>query len=524
MATDIELKVKTCERCTRRKARPEKSTSRKAPLVNIVVTRPLELVCIDFLSLEPDSSNTKDVLVITDHFTKYALTLPTPNQKARTVARFLWENFISHYGFPERLHSDQGPDFESRTLKELCQLAGIRKVRTTPYHPRGNPVDQFNRTLLGMLGTLENHKKTHWREHVRPLVHAYNCTKNEVTGFTPYELMFGRQPRLPVDLAFGLPVDHQPSSHSEYVRNLKSSLESSYKIATEYESARSKPVGSRKRKASDTEQLPTKRLKESTDEEEDPKLEFEAKYVELNPLGEGGCGSVFNGYRKSDKLVVAINGRELSVEVAVMLKLQSGTSNSAGSKAPITLLDWYVLPHELILVLERPMPAPDLQSYIERRGGSLKESEAKIILKQLVEAAIHLQDEKIFHRDIKLENILIEMCSGAPRVRIIDFGLSCFTQKNSNHNTFYGTDCHVPPEWLFWYQYSAGPTTVWQLGIVLFECLHNKRFNSSSFIKRKIKINNRLSKDCKDFLRQCFTRDPKERPSLEQIRLHPWLN
>uniref|UniRef100_A0A3B3HF55 non-specific serine/threonine protein kinase n=1 Tax=Oryzias latipes TaxID=8090 RepID=A0A3B3HF55_ORYLA len=196
------------------------------------------------------------------------------------------------------------------------------------------------------------------------------------------------------------------------------------------ESARSKPVGSRKRKASDTEQLPTKRIKES------------------------GCGSVFNGYRKSDKLVVAIkhipneniycthfdeSGRELSVEVAVMLKLQSGTSNSAGSKAPITLLDWYVLPHELILVLERPMPASDLQSYIERRGGSLKESEAKIILKQLVEAAIHLQDEKIFHRDIKLENILIEMCSGAPRVRIIDFGLSCFTETNSNHNTFYVT-------------------------------------------------------------------------------------
>uniref|UniRef100_A0A3P9L161 non-specific serine/threonine protein kinase n=1 Tax=Oryzias latipes TaxID=8090 RepID=A0A3P9L161_ORYLA len=300
------------------------------------------------------------------------------------------------------------------------------------------------------------------------------------------------------------------------------------------ESARSKPVGSRKRKASDTEQLPTKRMKESTDEEEDPKLEFEAKYVELNPLGEGGCGSVFNGYRKSDKLVVAIkhipneniycthfdeSGRELSVEVAVMLKLQSGTSNSAGSKAPITLLDWYVLPHELILVLERPMPASDLQSYIERRGGSLKESEAKIILKQLIEAAIHLQDEKIFHRDIKLENILIEMCSGTPRVRIIDFGLSCFTEKNSNHNTFYGTECHIPPEWLFWYQYSAGPTTVWQLGIVLFECLHKKPFNSSSFIRRTIKINNRLSKDCKDFLKQCFTRDPKERPKKLKIRI-----
>lgn len=204
-----------------------------APLVNIVATRPLELVCMDFLSVEPDSSNTKDILVITDHFTKYAVAVPTPNQKARTVAKALWDHFFVHYGIPEKLHSDQGPDFESRTIKELCELIGTQKVRTTPYHPRGNPVERFNRTLLNMLGTLESQKKSHWREHVKPLVHAYNCTKNETTGFTPYELMFGRQPRLPVDLAFGLPVNHRPGSHSQYVRNLKSQLEDSYRVASE---------------------------------------------------------------------------------------------------------------------------------------------------------------------------------------------------------------------------------------------------------------------------------------------------
>ncbi|KAF6715819.1 Serine/threonine-protein kinase pim-2 [Oryzias melastigma] len=304
------------------------------------------------------------------------------------------------------------------------------------------------------------------------------------------------------------------------------------------ESPPSKLVGRRKRKACDLEQQSSKRRKESTDEDADPKLQFEAKYVELNPLGEGGCGSVFAGYRKSDKLAVAIkhipndnilcrhideSGREISVEVAVMLKLQSTASNSAGSTAPIALLDWYVLPNELILVLERPMPASDLMSYIDQRGGSLKEKEAKIILKQLVEAAIYLQDEKIFHRDIKVENILIETCSGAPRVRIIDFGLSCFTERDSNHDIFYGTDCHVPPEWQFRCEYSAGPTTVWQMGIVLFECLHEKSFKTASFLRRKTKINNRLSKPCKDFLRQCFTKDPTARPTLEQIRHHPWL-
>lgn len=76
------------------------------------------------------------------------------NQKAQTVARCLWENLIDHYGIPEKLHSDQGPDFESKTINELCALAGIREVRTTPYHPRENPVERFNKTLFDMLGIL----------------------------------------------------------------------------------------------------------------------------------------------------------------------------------------------------------------------------------------------------------------------------------------------------------------------------------------------------------------------------------
>ena len=91
---------------------------------------------------------------------KYAVTIPTPNQKAQTVAKCLWDNFIVHYGIPECLYSDQGPDFELLTIKELYKVTGIHKIRTTPYHPRGNPDKPFNRTLLNMLGTLENKEVT----------------------------------------------------------------------------------------------------------------------------------------------------------------------------------------------------------------------------------------------------------------------------------------------------------------------------------------------------------------------------
>lgn len=158
-------------------------------------------MCRDYLSSEPGGRGTKKRLVITDHFTKYAVTVPTPVQNEKTVSKALWNNFFVHYGMPERLHSDQGCNFESAIIKNLCDLLGIRKSKTTPYYPRGNPVERFNQTLLAMLGTLEEVDKVKWRDYVRPVVHAYNCTNNDTTGFSPYQLMNGKQLNLPIDVA-----------------------------------------------------------------------------------------------------------------------------------------------------------------------------------------------------------------------------------------------------------------------------------------------------------------------------------
>ena len=110
-----------------------------------------------------------------------------------------------HYGFPARLHSDQGRNFESSVIKELRSLAGVEKSRTTPYHPMGNGmVERFNQTLLNMLGTLDNHKKENWKSYVAPLVHSYNATKHPSTGYSPYFLMFERHPRLATDAYLGI--------------------------------------------------------------------------------------------------------------------------------------------------------------------------------------------------------------------------------------------------------------------------------------------------------------------------------
>ena len=128
---------------------------------SFIAKEPMELLAIDFLSLEKGKGGFENILVVTDSFTKFSWAFPTRDQKATTVAKLLWEKIFINYGMPQCLHSDQGRDFEGKVIKSLCQFAGIRKSRTTPYHPQGNgQTERFNKTLLSMLGTLDQDNKS----------------------------------------------------------------------------------------------------------------------------------------------------------------------------------------------------------------------------------------------------------------------------------------------------------------------------------------------------------------------------
>ena len=99
-------------------------------------------------------------------------------------------------------------------MRNLCQVAGVKKLRTSPYQPQTNgQCEHFNSTLLNMLWTLTPEQKKDWKSHVPALVHAYNCNKNAATGFSLYYLVFGREPRLPGDVEFGLQREGQKDPH-----------------------------------------------------------------------------------------------------------------------------------------------------------------------------------------------------------------------------------------------------------------------------------------------------------------------
>ena len=148
----------------------------------------MELVHLDFLALggKADDHKNVSILIVTDDFTKYAQAYIIPKQTAVVVAKTLWENFLVHYGWPEKILTNQVKSFKNNLIWELCELAQVKKLHTSPYHPETNgQCEHLNATLIGMLGTLPTHAKKNWQECIATLTHAYNCTVSSVIGFSP---------------------------------------------------------------------------------------------------------------------------------------------------------------------------------------------------------------------------------------------------------------------------------------------------------------------------------------------------
>ena len=224
--------VKNCRRCEQSSAPPD-----KAGMCPIIATYPFELVHVDVVGIEkqPDAIKTDiaKVLVVSDHYTRYTQAFLIPNEQAKTIASVLWAGFFSIFGAPARLISDQGKNFESKLIAELCELLGVEKVRTTAYHPQGNgQVERANQTLIKMLRKLSADDKREWYSHLPTLTHAYNCTRSAVTGYSPYYLMFGRRPRMSVDLFFPTVRDAPgEKNYKRYVNRLGMDLRDAFAVA-----------------------------------------------------------------------------------------------------------------------------------------------------------------------------------------------------------------------------------------------------------------------------------------------------
>ena len=232
MYSDIKHYVQNVCCCLKQK-RP--TNTHREPLHPIETTSPFQLVSIDFLHLEKSKEGFEYILVVMDHFTRFAQAYPTKDKSAKTSAQKVYNDFILRFGFPQTIHHDQGGEFENKLFYQLDQLCGITHSRTTPYHPQGNgQVERFNRTLLGMLRTLPETYKSRWADHLNKLVYAHNCTRCDSTGFSPFYLLFGRNPPLVFDRLFGLRSSQERAQPYEvYVENWRKAMEQAHKIASQ---------------------------------------------------------------------------------------------------------------------------------------------------------------------------------------------------------------------------------------------------------------------------------------------------
>ena len=224
-----------CRQCKICASRKMTIPSRKAKLQTIQAGYPMQVVSVDIMGPLPETTDgCRYVLVAADHFTRWVEVYAIRNQEAITVAKKLVDKMFCRFSPPEQLHSDQGRQFESDLIAEICKLLEIRKTHTTPYHPQGNGmVERFNRTLLDMLATTTHNHPNDWECCVRKVCMAYNSSVHPSTGFSPFFLMFGREAKLPVDLMYGSnPVDER--TPSEYVQQLKTSLHDAYALVREH--------------------------------------------------------------------------------------------------------------------------------------------------------------------------------------------------------------------------------------------------------------------------------------------------
>ena len=216
MLRTIKQIIQTCDFCQRTKT---DSTVQQGPLMPIPTYAPFERVHIDLVGPMARSDNHIYILVIVDAFTRWTEAIPLTNKKAETIAKTILQTWVCRYGWMNYLHSDNGTEFENKILHDICDWVGIIKTKTTPYHPAGNGmVERMNRVIREAITIICEQYGSKWTDALPFALWSIRSAVNRVSGFSPYELLFGHAMRMPYD--YTCLDDAGQKLYSKYVQEL----------------------------------------------------------------------------------------------------------------------------------------------------------------------------------------------------------------------------------------------------------------------------------------------------------------
>ena len=201
----VEKYIAKCTRCA---AWSTAGKTRKASLQTIDAKAPFSIVAAGILGpvTLAKKSQARYILVISDLYTKYAVAVPLKDMTSKIVATSLVEELILRFGAPDTWHTDQGTNFNSEVMKDICQVFMIDKTRTSPYHPQGNgQVERFNRVIADTISKFCAEKSQERDMYLPYVTFVYNTTVHKTLGTTPFSMLYGKEAQYPIDLYYPKP-------------------------------------------------------------------------------------------------------------------------------------------------------------------------------------------------------------------------------------------------------------------------------------------------------------------------------
>ena len=229
LSRDLTSYVLTCSVCSLNKKNKRYG---KVPMTEYQADAPIERVNLDFIGPLPKTEHGNEhCLMMVDHFIKWVECVPLPSQKAEVTTRAAIDEFISRYGCPLQLFSDQGQNFESKLFGALCDALQIHKVRTSPYRPSAyGQSERFNRTLLDAVQCFLGKSQNKWDQHVQQIAGVIRASVNRKTSYTPNQLMLGREVNTPAQLMFPS-VQERNTDPKTYVTELLETMKRAHVTA-----------------------------------------------------------------------------------------------------------------------------------------------------------------------------------------------------------------------------------------------------------------------------------------------------